>query len=660
MAIEQLSSSQAQALFDILTHHEAYAEIQALKKPQAIASFGAPLQPERPSASSSSPLIQTLLDKFIYNLPGIRDVSQDFWTRNISGLVSALADANLSESYDKGSIGIRKTLSTAIASVVEYVSRGTLGGFPKTPLQNADRRYDASNPDDVTTAWDDFLQQIIYGDMLDRMFAKAAQTDQLSDHESIVQAVHEYVFVMSNLIATRMGSFLHYILIISPRGQSMLPLLNRANNMLPYFLIRQTLKVGNAASMLSGMMKLILAKMNLSTVTTWFGGATSDSGMNLLQQIISTVLGWDVSALEKRAVAVEKDQASPSKELLETLRTYCARGLDEQQVYRTRSEAESISLVIIILDDSSKSTDLSDEQHALALDYIAIRLAIRDRQELINILCHHQPDLLTSSVREAVSAYEPIIRALHKAVDLSGGVSDLQAFLTDLIGISKVDDNSKQSNLPTVEDYCRLLKKHQGSSHRFIHQVLKNGKNLTEWYHDYAFHATAQYRQKLSPRDTSDTLSGTAAGDFTSHLEGLVATLPAQEKSVVLDEINKHADFLSSLTLGSTTSMKTAISNLSAGKSEMTHGPGIYLYKWQALMDETPITPATAHGPVRNGKSESVRDATGVDTDGVKKGGKAGPNRGTDQAVLTAPDVSHVVRLLVPMFRQVLATINDN
>ena len=197
MAIEQLSSSQAQALFDILTHHEAYAEIQALKKPQAIASFGAPLQPERPSASSSSPLIQTLLDKFIYNLPGIRDVSQDFWTRNISGLVSALADANLSESYDKGSIGIRKTLSTAIASVVEYVSRGTLGGFPKTPLQNADRRYDASNPDDVTTAWDDFLQQIIYGDMLDRMFAKAAQTDQLSDHESIVQAVHEYVFVMS-------------------------------------------------------------------------------------------------------------------------------------------------------------------------------------------------------------------------------------------------------------------------------------------------------------------------------------------------------------------------------------------------------------------------------------------------------------------------------
>ena len=54
--------------------------------------------------------------------------------------------------------------------------------------------------------------------------------------------------------------------------------------MAPYFLIRQTLKVGNAASMLSGMVKLILAKLNMSTVTTWFGGQGSDSGMNLLQQ----------------------------------------------------------------------------------------------------------------------------------------------------------------------------------------------------------------------------------------------------------------------------------------------------------------------------------------------------------------------------------------
>ena len=76
---------------------------------------------------------------------------------------------------------------------------------------------------------------------------------------------------------------MHYILIVSPRGQSMLPLLVRANDLLPYFFIRQTLKIGNAASMLNGMANIVLAKMNKSTFTSWFGGSASDSGMNLLQ-----------------------------------------------------------------------------------------------------------------------------------------------------------------------------------------------------------------------------------------------------------------------------------------------------------------------------------------------------------------------------------------
>ncbi len=194
MASPQLTPSQSHALFDILTHHEAYAEIQALKDPATIATFGAPLEPEN-TTTSSSPLIQTLLQRFLLILPGLRDVSPDFWTRNVKGLATALDDANLSESYDKGSIGIRRTLSTAIAAMVEYVSRGTLGGYPKLSI-NADRQYDLESPDDVIAAWNDFLQQIIYGDLLDRMFKKAAETDKLSDHEIVVQAGVKYALVM--------------------------------------------------------------------------------------------------------------------------------------------------------------------------------------------------------------------------------------------------------------------------------------------------------------------------------------------------------------------------------------------------------------------------------------------------------------------------------
>ena len=194
MASQQLSSSQAHALFDILTHHEAYAEIQGLKDPQNIANFGVPLQSEN-SRNSSSPLLQILLKRFILILPGLRDVSSEFWMQNIQGLVTALDDATLSESYDKGSIGIRKTLSTAIASMIEYVVRGCVGGYPRH-TRSDDRDYNTSKPEDVIEAWDEFLQQIIYGNGLDKMFAQAAKTDKLLDHEPLVQAAHEYILVM--------------------------------------------------------------------------------------------------------------------------------------------------------------------------------------------------------------------------------------------------------------------------------------------------------------------------------------------------------------------------------------------------------------------------------------------------------------------------------
>lgn len=316
------------------------------------------------------------------------------------------------------------------------------------------------------------------------------------------------------------------------------------------------------------------------------------------------------------------------------------------------AELEARSMVDIILSQQSESAS-SDTQHKLGLEYLAIQLAIRDRDELMNILCHHQPDLLTSSVRQLVTSYEPIIRALHQAVDLSTGVSDLQAFLTDLIDISKVDAKAEKQKSPSVEDFCRLLKKHQGSSHRFIHQVFKNGKELSQWYHDYAVHAVAQYKEEspsLSGRDKSEN---SGAGDFMPHVQSLMSNIPDGDRSNVLGEIDRHATFLSSLNETSTANMKATIRNMSEGKSELSHGPGMFLSRWQALIDETPITPATPKGPVRSGASASVRDATKIDSDGVRRGASPGSNGKGDGGV-QPPDVSNTVRLLVPGFRGIL------
>lgn len=193
MSSPVLSPDQARALFDILTHRETYSEIENFKWPDAIHKYGHPFTLDK-GTTSTSPVLQTLLSKFVLELPGLRDVSDAFWQERCQTIIEKLGAAELSESYDKGALGLRKSLATAISALIEYPARGCLGGFPTREVQ-ADRRYDTSKPEDVVQAWDDFLQQLVYGDLIDVLFKKAAETDNLKEHPSLVQAAHEFVIV---------------------------------------------------------------------------------------------------------------------------------------------------------------------------------------------------------------------------------------------------------------------------------------------------------------------------------------------------------------------------------------------------------------------------------------------------------------------------------
>ncbi|KAL8790933.1 MAG: hypothetical protein Q9213_000358 [Squamulea squamosa] len=437
----------------------------------------------------------------------------------------------------------------------------------------------------------------------------------------------------------------------------MVALLNRVHRLMPYFLVKQTLKIGNAASMLNGMTQLLLAKMNLSTLTSWFGAPVSDSGMNLLQQIISQVLNAEITELRKRLKQIERSPDAPDESQLKLLRNYASQSSETQQRIRNQSKSRSISIAAAIYAADEISPHLKESTHKHALDYVSIQLAIRDREKLIEVLCQHSPDLLTTSIRELVTVYDPIIRALHKAVDLGSGVTDLQNFLDDLIGLSLVD-RAKPAKLPTVQDFVRLLERHQRSSHVFIHQALKNGKELPQWYHEYATHAIEQYRQAGTEDHATD--GGTAAGDLTDCLNELVSKLSKDQQHKIYEQLDRHAAFLESLAKQSKARMERTIrASLIPGKSEhvVEGDPGMFLLKWQQFIDQTTITPGPSNGSPRTGKSDSVVDATAVDVDGEKPAATyQGPSKGGVSS-REPPDVSMVIHLLEPGFRDELQKI---
>ena len=260
-----LTPKQRQALFDILTHRETYAEIEGFKYPDAVTSYGYPFSRETiipaPSRSggstplvasatatprsrtpvppddaglskgvekvslgagegdekeeeqqvSSSPVLQTLFTRFVLTLPWLKDLPGDFWAVRVQGILSRFADAELSESYDKGALGLRKTLATGSSALIEMVGRGALGKVKKSDSNEGDAKagggkgdapYDFGRAEDLERAWDDAIQGLVYGDLVEKACDHMVETDDLEAFSPTIKgaalySLYQYVFSSS-------------------------------------------------------------------------------------------------------------------------------------------------------------------------------------------------------------------------------------------------------------------------------------------------------------------------------------------------------------------------------------------------------------------------------------------------------------------------------
>jgi hypothetical protein len=358
------------------------------------------------------------------------------------------------------------------------------------------------------------------------------------------------------------------------------------------------------------------------------------------------------------------------KEQLQCLKHYTTRPQDEQDRIRKESQTQSISIVTAILEDNgSPCTELTDPHHKQALEYLSVHLSIRDRKQLVKCFCRSTPDHLTTSVRELVDAYEPVIRRMHKAIDLSSTLADFEYFLKDLIKLARIQvDKSGTAVVPTVGDFVQLLRKHQRSCHVFMHQCCKNDKELTGWYLDWAKEAARQFKREHGDEFDADDLAMTekGAGSLTPSLHKLFAALPKETQDKITPILDSHSQFLHSMheqssarlasVLKSPPTKNPAISKIfSASASRPSSrpsspappidrksnsatpvpsdtskdlkesqipevhsspGPGAFLARWQALLDATPITPLTQTGTPNAASSPEIIQSSATDVDG--------------------------------------------
>lgn len=203
VATEALTSAQLHALFDILTHHETYTEVESFKDPHTISEYGYPFALRGSETNSTpsyapnpaAPLLAGLLRSIVLSCPGIRDMPAEFWHVKLQGILERLAGAELSESYDKGTLDIRKTLATAASAIHEAVSRGLLGRIRKSEPVNLQGEYNRSSARDLARAWDDAVQELVHGNLVEELFKCAAEKQSIEEHSSGIQAAADYIII---------------------------------------------------------------------------------------------------------------------------------------------------------------------------------------------------------------------------------------------------------------------------------------------------------------------------------------------------------------------------------------------------------------------------------------------------------------------------------
>ncbi|KUJ08281.1 uncharacterized protein LY89DRAFT_765088 [Mollisia scopiformis] len=639
MVSDTLTAEQTYALFDILTHDATYEEIAGLKWPGAIQTFGSPISDG--SGPISSPIMHMLLEKFVVELPGLSTLPPAFWQQRVQGLLFKLAGSELSESYDKGALGTRKTVATAASAFLESVVRGCLGGCPRN---SAGDNSNNGDPSHLEQAWDTVIQDLVYEDLVDVLFDKVAESDSLEHLPSSVQDAVEHATIVG-------ATFLYHIFILNPSGQYLINLLNGVHTLIPYAIMKQTLKIGNAATMINGMMQIILTKLSMTALANWAGLSQKvDDGSNLLQTIISTIFSWDKTSFRKSMEKIEKSKGGLSKQQLDAMKWYSKQPRQTHEEIRALSIKRKKSIAAVIVDsvNPNLSRYMSEPQHTQALKYHADFLSIHDREEIVNVLCRQHPDLLTQAIREVVAAYDPIIRSVHNGVDLGDGLTDLQAFLSDLIKITqpKPAGAKNSEDFPSVQAYIDLLHKHIPRSVHFLHLIAKNCPDVREAFRQYAKRALSAFRQsepadKASPNDGG---SGGAAGTMTPALQKIYSQLTPAEMAPVGAALDAHASYLASL-------RALSIQNRTQNRTQNAalYGCVPYIARWNALLDETLLTPATVDGPVRRGQ-----DVKNMDSNDDGMGIDVAQQRRAMAEMSSRPDVDVVLKAFGPKFTAVL------
>lgn len=316
------------------------------------------------------------------------------------------------------------------------------------------------------------------------------------------------------------------------------------------------------------------------------------------------------------------------KEAAAAVEDYVNQPRSTQEQYRRRSQRENKSIVAIILESfypthpPSEVQAMSEAHHTAALQYLSLKLSIRDRVQGVQAICKDKPDILSDVVKESMFLLEPLLKTLHDGKFDIGKVINLQkTFLEDFIKTAKITKNYK----PGVADFFAFYTRMMPAIWRILHEGATRCPSL----HGAVYEWCRDALDKFHGHDAQ--FGDLKTGSMTGPLLAMYERLPTEQRGPIREVLNNHAVYMTESRNQSRRKLQDVLNRQS---SPEIIGPGPILPRWHSLLDSTLVTPADLNGPVR--LAQSLEGAA------------------SRQQHTVAPDTTIVVQSLGPTFREYL------
>ncbi|KIS71296.1 uncharacterized protein UMAG_01196 [Mycosarcoma maydis] len=403
----------------------------------------------------------------------------------------------------------------------------------------------------------DFKQDLVQHDGLTRIFATVKSTPRIEDLPEKYKALLKWARIS-------LASTIFHIFMGSDNSSEIFSQMKRMHGMMPYFMLRGILRISNPMAMVRGVLDIFLAQP--------FGQRS------LLQRMFSSSLQDEVRELDEVCAAISAKVDDPV--ICEKVRQFVYAPAEIQALYRKVAEDERLDLLTAILRSPEapalgrpqihrvvkasqayevykeyrrglKNPDLEDEgpQDDDAWLYEDLHVLIkmltrkRDKEQMISLIFE---GVTAELLKDMVTIFYSPLAQVYKLANIADSLSDLQAFITDLIKTVEANEELSYTDpTRTVQVFVDLVERHEGRFYNFVHQVHSKGSGLfdglMQWIELFINFVRGNERSaeavSLQTSSESDQAVGKLGGIGEVDLE---ICLPAggEERRKALDEID--------------------------------------------------------------------------------------------------------------------------